>query len=114
MKNVNLSFILLVLLFFVVSFVTYTVDEKETVVITQMGKPVGERKEPGIYFKLPYPIQTLHVFDDRLLEYDSAPTEIITQDKKKPRCRQLRQLEDRRSSEIHADGRNGTRRSVET
>jgi membrane protease subunit HflC len=62
--------------------VTFTVDEKESIVITQMGKPVRTVVEPGLHFKLPYPIQTLHVFDDRLLEYDSAPTEIITKDKK--------------------------------
>jgi membrane protease subunit HflC len=73
---------MIIILLIAVSFVTYTVDEKETVVITQMGKPVRAVSEPGIYFKLPYPIQTVHSFDDRLLEYDSAPTEIITQDKK--------------------------------
>jgi membrane protease subunit HflC len=82
MKTGSLSLIALIILLIGVFLVTFTVDEKETVVITQMGKPVKTVQEPGLHFKLPYPIQTLHVFDDRLLEYDSAPTEIITKDKK--------------------------------
>jgi membrane protease subunit HflC len=78
------SLLLILILFFIIAFsmVTFTVDEKETVVITQMGKPVRTVKDPGLYFKLPYPVQTVHVFDDRILEYDSTPTEIITKDKK--------------------------------
>lgn len=82
MKKNKLSTVAVIILLIVLSFVTYTVDEKETIVVTQMGKPIKTVSEPGLYFKLPYPIQTLHVFDDRLLEYDSAPTEIITRDKK--------------------------------
>jgi membrane protease subunit HflC len=82
MKKINLSTIAIIILLIILSFVTYTVDEKETIVVTQMGKPVMTVTEPGLHFKLPYPVQTVHVFDDRLLEYDSAPTEIITKDKK--------------------------------
>lgn len=63
-------------------FVVYTVDEKEQVVILQMGKPVRIVTDPGIHFKLPWPIQSVVTYEDRLLDYDSAPTEILTKDKK--------------------------------
>ncbi len=82
MKNSKFFTIALIILLIALLFVSYTVDEKETVVVTQMGKPVKTDQEPGLHFKLPYPVQTVHVFDDRLLEYDSTPTEIITRDKK--------------------------------
>ncbi len=82
MNKGKLLLVILVIALIGTSMVTFTVDEKESIVITQMGKPVRTIVEPGLHFKLPYPFQTLHVFDDRLLEYDSAPTEIITKDKK--------------------------------
>ncbi|MEE8219798.1 MAG: protease modulator HflC [bacterium] len=59
----------------------FTVSEVQQVVITQLGKPVREIRNPGLHFKLPFFQQVLY-FDKRLLEYDSAPTEIVTKDKK--------------------------------
>ena len=57
------------------------VDETEQVVIVQMGKPVRNITSPGLNFKIPF-IQSATVFEKRLLEYDSAPNTILTQDKK--------------------------------
>jgi membrane protease subunit HflC len=71
-----------VLAVIVLNLFLYRVDETEQVVITQMGRPVRSVTTPGLHVKLPYPIQTAHYFDDRLLLYDSAPTEILTEDKK--------------------------------
>lgn len=71
--------ILLAILIYITAF---TVDEREQVVILQFGNPVRVVKSPGLNFKLPFPFQSLVVFEDRLLEYDSAPTEILTLDKK--------------------------------
>ncbi len=82
MNRGGLFLVILILALIGTSLVTFTVDERESIVITQMGKPVRTVVEPGLHFKLPYPFQTAHVFEDRLLEYDSAPTEIITKDKK--------------------------------
>ena len=62
--------------------VLFAVDETEQVVVTQMGEPVRVVQKPGLYFKLPYPIQKVHVFEDRILEYDANPDQIYTQDKK--------------------------------
>lgn len=57
------------------------VDETEQIVIVQLGKPVRNITEPGLNFKIPF-IQSATVFEKRLLEYDSAPNTILTQDKK--------------------------------
>ena len=60
----------------------FIVDMTEQVVILQFGKPVKTIKEPGLHFKLPIPIQNAIVFDNRLLEYDVPPEEILSKDKK--------------------------------
>lgn len=60
----------------------FIVDETEQVVILQFGKPVRIITEPGLHIKVPFPIQEKNVFDNRLLEYDSPPEEILSKDKK--------------------------------
>ncbi len=82
MKRGHVIAIIVVLLLLIGRSFLFVVDEKTQVVITQFGKPVRTVQEPGLNFKLPYPIQQVNKYDDRLLEYDSAPTDIITKDKK--------------------------------
>ena len=60
----------------------FIVDETEQVVVLQFGKPVRIITEPGLHMKAPFPIQEKNVFDNRLLEYDSPPEEILSKDKK--------------------------------
>ena len=60
----------------------FIVDETEQVVILQLGKPVKTVTKPGFNVKLPFPFQEKITFDDRLLEYDSPPEEILSKDKK--------------------------------
>jgi len=60
----------------------FIVDETEQVVVLQFGKPVRIITEPGLHMKVPFPIQEKNVFDNRLLEYDSPPEEILSKDKK--------------------------------
>ena len=60
----------------------FIVDETQQVVILQLGKPVRTIVKPGFNAKLPFPFQERIVFDDRLLEYDSPPEEILSKDKK--------------------------------
>jgi len=62
-------------------FCVYTVDEREQVVITQFGRPIGETVDaPGLKFKLPY--RTATTFPKNLLEWDGDPDQIQTQDKR--------------------------------
>ncbi len=59
----------------------FTVDETEQAILTQLGKFVKEVKEPGLHFKIPL-IQKEHKFEARVLEYDAAAANIMTDDKK--------------------------------
>jgi len=84
MKKIN--GIILIVVLAVVAFImldgTYVVNEKEQVVVTQFGKPVGKaRVNPGLKFKIPF-IQVAHFFDSRYLEWDGDPNQIPTKDKK--------------------------------
>jgi len=61
---------------------TYVVQEKEQVIVTQFGKPVGDPVlTPGINFKIPF-IQTANFFERRYMEWDGEPNQITTKDKK--------------------------------
>ncbi len=80
MKKILIGLIVVALLILITGI--FTVDEKEQVVILQFGKPVRVITDPGLHLKIPNPIQQLVVFDDRLLEYDSPPEEVLSQDKK--------------------------------
>lgn len=78
-KKSSIILIVLFALMFSANLVLYTVDEREQVVITRFGKPIRVTKEPGLYLKSP--LEQLTRFDDRLLDYDSAPAKIYTKDK---------------------------------
>jgi membrane protease subunit HflC len=60
----------------------FIVKETEQVIITQLGKPVGDPvTEPGIHFKVPL-IQEANFFDKRFLAWDGDPNQIPTKDKR--------------------------------
>ena len=78
----NISAVLIVLGSLIVLSTVFTVDETEQVVILQFGKPIRTIKEPGLNFKLPAPIQVSSSFENRLLQYDVPPEEVLSRDKK--------------------------------
>ena len=60
----------------------YTVAENEQVLITEFGKIMGSAiNSPGLHWRSPF-IQDVHSFDKRWLEWDGAPNQIPTRDKK--------------------------------
>lgn len=60
----------------------YIVTETELVVITQLGKPVGDPvTKAGAYFKIPF-IQKANYFEKRIRKWDGRPNQIPTRDKK--------------------------------
>ncbi|GKS59713.1 protein HflC [Nitrospira sp.] len=73
--------IVVVLLFLFGASPLYVVDITQSAIVVELGKPVRTIVEPGLYFKTPF-IQEVTYFDKRLLDYDSAPQDVITQDKK--------------------------------
>ncbi len=60
----------------------YTVDARETGVVTAFGDPVRTLTEPGLYFRAPWPIHQVVLFDSRARMLQVEPTEMFTQDKK--------------------------------
>ena len=67
--------------FFVFLSSAYIINETEQVIITQLGKPVGEPiTEAGLYFKYPF-IQEVNRIEKRILEWDGVPNEMPTKDK---------------------------------
>jgi membrane protease subunit HflC len=82
MKRASIfAIVIIVAILIVVSQTLHTVDQTESVLIVQLGKPVKAIKEPGLYFKKPF-MQQVIKFDNRLLIYDASPSVIITKDKK--------------------------------
>ena len=85
----------------------FTISETQQAVILQLGNPirviVGNRPQEdvdelrvwmeentpgvalsqgaGLYFKIPF-LQQVRIFDDRILEYDDPPADVVTRDKK--------------------------------
>lgn len=60
----------------------FIVQEKDQVVITQFGRPIGKAViEPGIYFKVPF-IQVANYFEKRYMEWNGDPNQVPTKDKK--------------------------------
>jgi len=60
----------------------FVVDQRQTVIVLQLGEMVGVKTAPGLYFKIPL-IQNVRYFDSRILTLDSAePERYITAEKK--------------------------------
>ncbi len=74
--------VFLVLALVISKLVLFVVDTTEYVVITQFGKPVRSITEPGLYWKLPDPVQSLQRYDNRLQVYEAGQLEFLTRDKK--------------------------------
>ena len=77
----NFAVLIIAVVLVTINLSVYTISMIEQAVITQLGKPVKNVEEPGLHFKLPF-IQKITKFPNQLLDYDSAPTEILTKDKK--------------------------------
>ncbi|VAX23594.1 HflC protein [hydrothermal vent metagenome] len=59
----------------------FIVYQNQQAVVVEFGKFMRSIKEPGLYFKMPF-IQRVVLYDNRLLDHDVQPTEIVTKDKR--------------------------------
>ena len=77
--------LLIIIILFIVVFggsqTFFVVDQTQQSLVLQLGKPLKALKEPGLYMKIPF-LQQVIVFEKRVLEYDAAPAEILSSDKK--------------------------------
>jgi membrane protease subunit HflC len=60
----------------------YIVNQTSQALILQFGDPVRVVRDPGLKFKIPF-IQTVVIFDRRLLDYDPPAEEVIAADQKR-------------------------------
>jgi modulator of FtsH protease HflC len=89
MKRNSLTLIVggLLLLVFLMLLFCYQVRQTEVALITTFGKPTRtlnadpEKPEPGLYLKLPWPVQKVQKFDKRVQNLDGKFEETYTQDK---------------------------------
>ena len=58
------------------------VTEGQTVLITRFGRPVRTATQPGLHWKLPWPIDNAVWLDMRRQVYETGLTEMLTRDKK--------------------------------
>ena len=60
----------------------FVVDQRQNVIVFQLGEMVSVKTKPGLYFKIPL-LQNVRYFDSRILTLDSAePERFITAEKK--------------------------------
>lgn len=63
------------------SLTIYTVDQRQNVIVFQLGEIIDVKKQPGLYFKVPF-LQNVRYFDTRILTLDSPqPERFITAEK---------------------------------
>jgi len=60
----------------------FIVRESEQAMVMQFGKPLARYTEPGLKFKVPL-IQNVKYFDQRVLDVDTVPEEVILADQKR-------------------------------
>jgi len=58
------------------------VREGQAVVVTRLGEPLRTASEPGLHWKLPWPIDEATYLDMRRRVYETGHTEMLTRDKK--------------------------------
>lgn len=82
MKKLKYIIILLAIILLGIYLSVYITDETEQVVVTRLGKPVGDPIiNPGVHLKMPF-LDTPHYFDKRFLEWDGQRNQIPTKDKR--------------------------------
>lgn len=83
MKNLLSTLIPIALIgfLFVASNAFFIVSVNEQTVVTQFGRFIRKVQKPGLHFKTPF-IQSVVYYDNRLLDHDVQPTEVVTKDKR--------------------------------
>lgn len=82
MKRNPLTLTIGILLILIVGLLLFVlqVRKSEVVVVTTFGKPTRDIADPGAYFKWPWPIQSVHRFDQRVQNFEDKFSEGLTQD----------------------------------
>lgn len=60
----------------------FIVDERELAIKFRLGEIVASDFEPGLHFKVPWPVNNVRKFDKRILTLDTRPERFLTGEKK--------------------------------
>ena len=80
LRNIVLGIVALA--FLAANLVFFQVDATESAIVTQFGNPVRFLTSPGLYIKMPDPIQSVVRINNQLRVYNLPQTEFLTADKK--------------------------------
>lgn len=78
----NIVIALVIVGFLAATLIFFQVDATEAAIVTQFGEPVRVITEPGLYAKLPDPLQSVVRVNTQLQLYNLPQTEFLTADKK--------------------------------
>ncbi|MBZ0291517.1 MAG: protease modulator HflC [Anaerolineae bacterium] len=77
----NVIIAVIALGFLAINLVFFQVDATEAAVVTQFGEPVRTITDPGLYTKLPDPLQSVVRINTQLQVYNLPRTEFLTSDR---------------------------------
>jgi len=81
-KNaITLVIAAVLLVIFALLLFTFQVRQSEVVVVSTFNKPTDTITSAGLYFKWPWPVQSLNRFDQRVQTFEDSFREIPTSDK---------------------------------
>ncbi len=79
LKNILMAGLLIIVL---LSLSAFTVNQTQYVLVQRLGEIVSVKKDPGLYFKVPF-VDNLKYFDNRILTLDwEQPAKFITSENK--------------------------------
>jgi membrane protease subunit HflC len=82
MKNSKNIVIVVIVGLILLSLSAFTVNQTQYVLVQRLGEIVAVKKEPGLYFKVPF-VDNLKYFDNRILTLDwEQPAKFITSENK--------------------------------
>ncbi len=73
--------IILLMVVYLAQGAMFIVNQNQQVVVVEFGKFIRTVTHPGLHFKMPF-IQSSIFYDNRLLDHDVLPTEVVTKDKR--------------------------------
>ncbi len=79
-KAISLITGIVLAIIFALMMFAFQVRQTDTVVVTTFGKYSRSISEPGLYYRMPWPIQKIHRFDSRTQNFERAFEQTSTKD----------------------------------
>jgi len=82
MKSIGTVLIGIIAVILLISLSAFTVDQRESALVFRLGEIVAVKKQPGLYFKIPF-VDNVRYFDNRILTLNwIEPDRFLTSEKK--------------------------------